>query len=388
MKPKYFNTDTIVKSLRSSGVSEEDLKDVAFVGCVEQSVPGKTWGWHNAGLVNLGKCLELAMNDGVELLTGKRLGPATGKPEDFKTMDDVWNAFEKQVETATNYLITAVNTVDTAHRTVLPLPYESLLIEDCIAKGKELNQGGARYNFTGIQGIGLATVADSLTAINKLVFEEKKVKLSDYIEAAKTDYANNDELYADIMSAPKFGNDIDEADSIAEKVVTIYCSKVENHKNPRGGIFIPGMYSISAHVPFGQGTIKMDGNKISGPLSDGTSPVQGAIKNGPTGVAKSQAKLDHVRVTNGTLLNVKYLASQLKSPENIERLAAFLKAFMEIGGYHVQINVTDVKELKDAQKNPEKYPYLMVRVAAYVALFNQISKEIQDEIISRSELEL
>lgn len=389
MKPKFFNYETIMKSLKTLGVSDEDLKNVAFVGCVEQSVPGKTWGWHNAGLVNLAKCLELALNDGMDQITGVKLGPSTGKLSEMQSIEDVWAAFDKQVESATNLLIAALHAVEQAHREILPLPYESLLVDDCVEVGRELNRGGARYNFSGIQGIGLATVSDSLCAIKQLVFQQKKISLTDFVKAAKNDYLGKEVLLKDIiLNVPKFGNDDDAVDEIAQKVVNMYCSKVEGHPNQRGGKFIPGMYSISAHVPFGKGTVKMDGSLIAEPVSDGTSPSQGCIANGPTGVAKSQAKLNHVRVTNGTLLNVKYLASQLADKENIDRLAAFIKAFMDIGGYHLQINVVDVAELKDAQKHPEKYPYLMVRVAAYVALFTQLSKDIQDEIISRSELQL
>ncbi|MFZ5631323.1 MAG: glycyl radical protein [Bacillota bacterium] len=387
MKPKFFNTDIGIQSLLSLGVNLDDVRDFAFVGCVEQSVPGKTWGWHNAGLVNLAKCLELALNDGIDNSSGQRIGPSTGKISVLQSMEDVWNAFKIQTGNAVKLLVAALHAVEEAHRTLVPLPYESLLIDDCVEMGRELNSGGARYNFTGIQGIGLATVADSLCAIKNLVLEEQKITLSELVNAAKKDFNDEEELRQTLLRmAPKFGNDDDDVDMIARKVAIIYCTEVEQYRNQRGGKFIPGMFSISAHVPFGKGTMSTDGRLKSEPLSDACSPAQGRVSVGPTGVARSVAKLDHVRVTNGTLLNVKYLASQLAKDENVARLAAFLRAFMQMGGYHVQINVVDPAMLRDAQKHPERYPHLLVRVAAYVALFTQLSKDIQDEIIARSEL--
>lgn len=389
MKPKFFNTDLGIESLLTLGVSLADARNFCFVGCVEPSVPGKTWGWHNAGLVNLGKCLELALNNGIDHISGQRLGPATGKASELHTMDDIWDAFQSQTRNAVSTVVTALLSVEEAHRTRIPLPYESLLVDDCVEEGKELNSGGARYNFTGIQGLGLATVADSLCAIDKFVFQKNKLTLAQLVDAMKKDFSGEEELQQLLLrKAPKYGNDEEEVDVIAQKITTLYCAEVEHYQNLRGGKFIPGMFSISAHVPFGVGTMSADGRLKHEPLSDACSPAQGRVSAGPTAVARSVAKLDHVRVTNGTLLNVKYLASQLAGEEQLARLAAFLRTFMQLGGYHVQINVVDPAVLRDAQQNPAKYPHLLIRVAAYVALFTQLSKSIQDEIIARSELQL
>jgi len=389
MKPKFFNTDIGIQSLLSLGVNLNDARDFAFVGCVQPSAPGKTWGWHQAGLVNLAKCLELALNDGVDQSSGERLGPSTGQISALRSMADVWNAFKIQTGNAVKLLVSAVQAVEGAHCKLIPLPYESLLVDDCVEVGKELNSGGARYNFTGIQGIGLATVADSLCAIKNLVFEKQKTTLPELVNAARKDFVGEKELQQMLLrTVPKFGNDNDDVDMIARNIASIYCGEVERYRNHRGGKFIPGMFSISAHVPFGKGTISTDGRLMSDPLSDACSPAQGRAALGPTAVARSVAKIDHVRVTNGTLLNVKYLSSQLAKEENVVRLAAFLRGFNQMGGYHVQINVVDPAMLRAAQKNPERYPDLLVRVAAYVAQFTQLSKEIQDEVIARSELSL
>ncbi|SFR00858.1 glycyl radical protein [Desulfoscipio geothermicus] len=389
MKPKIFNAHIGLDILLSLGIPLQDARNYAFVGCVESSVPGKTWGWHNAGLINFGKCVELAMNDGIDMKSGQRLGPPTGNFESFGTFDDFLYAYRTQVASAVRLLVTALHVVEDAHRKVLPLPFESVLIDDCLEKGQELNSGGACYNFTGIQGIGLATAADSLAAINSHIFEHKRLKPSELLNAVKSNFVGKENIRLLLLNdSPKYGNDNDQVDSLARLISQHYCEEVFRYQNRRGGKFIPGLFSISAHVPFGQGVVTADGRKCNDPLSDACSPAQGRIRRGPTAVARSVAKLDHVQVANGTLLNVKFPVSTLKGEEKIIKLASYVRTFMELGGFHIQVNVVNVELLREAQKYPEKYPDLMVRVAAYVALFTQLSKEMQDEIIARSELEI
>jgi formate C-acetyltransferase len=389
MKPKFFNVEVGMKHLISFGASIKEARNYAFDGCVESEVPGKTWGWHNAGLINLAKCLELVLNNGVDPITKERIGIETGDPRSFKSFDEFKEAFKKQVTHAIKLLVIAIHAIETAHKELVPLPFESILVDDCIEKGIDLHNGGAKYNLTGIQAIGLATVADSLMVIKKLVYEEKALTMEELLEALNNNFQSNEELRQMLLNkVPKFGNDIDEVDELASEILLIYCNEVKKYKNMRGGYFNPGAFSISAHVALGKAVgATPDGRKAGEPLSDACSPAQGRCRNGPTAVYKSLLKLNHEIVTNGTLLNMKFNVSSFKGEENIKRFVNLLRAYMDSGGFHVQFNVIDPKVLEEAKENPEKYPDLLVRVAAYVALFSQLGKEVQEEIISRSMLE-
>lgn len=388
MKPKFFNADVGLKALLSLGVPLEDARDWAFVGCVENSVPGKTWGQHNAAMVNLGKCLELALFGGKDYRTGKLLGEPTRPLGEITDFNEFLEAFCRQVARAVRTAVSALHIIEKAHAEIAPLPYASLLVEDCLEKARDPNAGGARYNFTGLQGVGLATVADSLVALKKLVFEEKKITKAELLTALTTNFREASHIRQELLQAPKFGNDHDEVDQLAAKVVQWFSQEVLRYRNRRGGRFIPGFFSVSTHVPFGKGVITVDGRTWDDPLSDACSPAQGRARRGPTGVARSVAKLDSVLAANGTLLNVKFPASALKGEEKLRKLAQYIRTYFSLGGFHLQINVVDVAQLRRAQENPELYPDLLVRVAAYVALFTQLSKEVQEEIIRRSELEL
>jgi formate C-acetyltransferase len=389
MKPKFFNAHVGMQHLLSLGADLTEARNYAFAGCVESTIAGKTWHWANAGSVNLVKCLELTFTRGVDHSTGERLGKDTGALSKFSNFEDFYAAFSEQVKNATKLLVNALHCVETAHRDLVPLPYESLLVRDCIDKGRDLHQGGAKFNLTGIQGVGLATTADSLFAIKRSVFEEKKFTLKQLLEMVQRDWEGKEaERQYVLHKIDKYGNDEDEVDSIAGKIVDTYCKGVAEFKNLRGGPFVPGLFSVSTHVPFGFNVLSFDGRKKNDPLSDGCSPSQGRASKGPTAVAASLAKLDHAAVINGTLLNAKFNSMALSEHETIKKLSKFVGAFMRMDGFHLQINLINPAMLREAIDHPERHPNLLVRVAAYVALFSQLSREIQEEILSRSELGL
>lgn len=388
-KPKFFNYETGVKQLIGKGASPEEARQgLAFVGCVAPAMVGKSWGPLNWGFLSLPKCLELALNNGVDPLTGIQAGPATGNAENFISYSEIEEAFYGQMNNAVKQQMILNDALEIAHRDLVPLPFESILVDDCLEKGLPLASGGAHLNNPAIEGVGLSTVADSLMALKKLVFKEHSITMKALLEALSVNFNNNEIIRQKLISkAPKYGNDIDEVDFIARDIGRAFSKEVERYRSPRGASYCAGLYSISAHAAMGMGIgATPDGRKAGEPFSDGLSPVQGAPKNGPTAVINSVCKIDHVAAKNGTLLNMKFHSSIMNDPEKIKKFIGLLRAFMKQGGYHVQFNIIDTAQLKDAQNNPDAYPELLVRVAAYIALFTQLPKEIQDDIIKRTEL--
>jgi len=387
--PKLFNDRTAIQSLLSQGVSLQDARNYCIVGCVEPEVPHKTNGWHNAGLINLAKCLELALNNGLCRLTKTRLGPETGDPTKFTSFEEVIEAFEKQLRHFVRLLVIADNVCDKAHMELDSQTLASLLIDDCLDSGLDWSKGGAHYNWSGIQGIGLANVADSLAAIRKLVFEEQKLTITELTKALDDDFkVNNNQLSicSKLMNAPKFGNDDDAVDQIARSIVRMFHDITEQFINPRGGRYRIGLYSLTANIPFGKVVGALPDGRIAGePLADNASPMRGRDALGPTAVFKSVAKLDLVLVHNGALLNMKFTPSMLNSTEDLMKFANLIRTYFDLGGYHVQFNVVSKETLIDAQKHPENYRNLLIRVSGYSAYFVELSKEIQDEIILRTE---
>ncbi|MBP3039893.1 glycyl radical protein [Bacillaceae bacterium Marseille-Q3522] len=434
--PAYYSDEVIIPSLVSRGVTLADARDYGIIGCVEPQKGGKTEGWHDAAFFNMAKVLEITLNNGV--VNGKQLGPKTGDFTTCPSFEALKAAYEKQMHYFVQLLVNADNSVDIAHGTRAPLPFLSSMVDDCIGKGKSLQEGGAHYNFTGPQGVGVANVGDSLMAIKKLVFEEGKVTLSELKQALdcnfgagqsvedsslngitqealvevikklllegnkvsldelqgipnlKVDRGNsgNQEYLRQLLEnrAPKYGNDFDEVDLLARDAALIYCREVEKYRNPRGGAFQPGLYPVSANVPMGAETgATPDGRKAGQPLADGVSPVSGRDKKGPTAAANSIAKLDHCIASNGTLFNQKFHPSALAGQAGLENLAALVRGFFELKGMHVQFNVVSRETLIEAQKHPEKYKNLVVRVAGYSAHFTSLDKTIQDDIINRTE---
>jgi len=391
MKPKFFNYETALQHVLDKGATlEEAMEGLVIIGCVSSGIAGRTWGNNNMAFVNLPKVLELTLNNGIDPLTGRKVGPASGDPSTFKSFDEFFNAFKEQLRHAIRMAVILSIVIENTHKEVNPQPFASILVDDCIDKGLSVWEGGARYNIAGIEGVGLATLADSLAVIKKFTFEERRVPLTELIKALHNNWKGYEYLRQVIINeAPKFGNDDDYVDNIASEVAKIFCEEVSKYRTPRGTPYYPALYSVSAHVGLGRFTgATPDGRYAREPLSDGASPAQGRCLIGPTGVIKSLTKLDHRIATNGTLLNMKFNASLLRSPEKRKKFIALLKTYMELGGYHVQFNFIDTEILREAQRFPEKYPELLVRVAAYVAQFTALPKELQDDIIARSELDL
>ena len=425
--PAYYNDEVIIPSLMSRGLTIEDARDYNIIGCVEPQKAGKTWGWHDAAFFNMLKPMELVFNNG--LLDGVQVGIRTGDVSTFTSFDEFFNAYKAQMEYTISLLVNADNAIDEAHAVRCPLPFLSSMVDDCIKRGKTPEQGGAVYNFTGPQGFGIANVADALYAIKKLVFEQKKFTLADFKEAMENNFGKdsgnhlemtekiakelaksgveiNDQIVAEIYNTLKeqninfkhnelreniisldaFGNDISEVDAMAREAAYTYTKPLLKYKNPRGGIFQAGLYPVSANVPLGAQTgATPDGRYAYTPVADGVSPSAGRDVNGPTASANSVSCLDHGIASNGTLFNMKFHPSALAGDAGLENFAALIETYFEMKGSHMQFNVVSRETLRDAQKHPEKYKSLVVRVAGYSALFTTLSKSLQDDIINRTE---
>ena len=385
-KPHLFNDEIIIPALLKEGVSLEEARGYTLIGCVESGVPGKMDAWANVSMFNLVKCLELALNQGVCALTGEQAGIRTKDPLEFQSMDEIIRAYEEQVSYFVKHMTICANAIDLAHQQILPLPLLSALFPDCLEKGKDVTKGGAKYNFSGPQGVGIADVADSLMAVKKLVFDEKKYTLTQILEAMRKDFEGYEMLRRDLEDAPKYGNDLDEVDEYAVRAGRQYCTEVSAYANARGGRFRAGLYPVSANVPMGMDVAAMpNGRKSKTPLADGVSPSIGADRNGPTAVIKSVAKLDHIKASNGTLLNQKFNPDILKTDEQLELFMALIRTYFELGGWHMQFNVVSADTLKDAQIHPENYKNLLVRVAGYSAFFVDLDQSLQKNIIDRTE---
>ena len=386
-KLPFFNDNAIVPALCGDGVPLDAGRDYGIVGCVEPTPTGNSMGITNACYFNLAKCLELSLNDGRCLLCGEEIGPRTGDARGFVSFPDVKDAFVSQTEHAVAQMICALNSIETVIATYLPHTYSSLLVDGCMERGQDVTAGGADFNYTGVQGIGLADVADSLAAVQKLVFLEKAVSMPDLLDALGVDFEGKESLRQMLIKrGPKYGNDIDEVDSLAQFVAETYCHIVRKAKDPRGGSYRPGLFCLSSNVPFGGSTGALpSGRKARTPLADGgLSPKHGMDTNGPSAVMKSVAKIDHALASNGITLNQKYVPSALRNDEQRKKLTASIRAYFELGGFQIQFNIIDTGTLRRAQEAPEQYRDLVVRVAGYSAFFVDLDRAIQDEIIERT----
>ena len=417
------------------GLSLEDARDYCIIGCVEPQKAGKTDGWHDAAFFNMCRPLELVFSGGVD--KGTRIGPDTGNVAQMRSFEEVYEAYKTQQSYMIKLLVNANNAIDAAHAVRCPLPFQSCMVEDCIGRGKSLQEGGAIYNFTGPQGFGIANNTDGLIAIKKLVFEEGRFTLAELRDAMAANFGYgitgkaaekmtvdvaaklaecgmeiNDRairlIYDEIATAsaldseeraryreikrlideeaPKYGNDIREVDMFARDVANTYTKEVEKYKNVRGGIFQAGLYPVSANVPLGASTgATPDGRLAFTPLADGIGPASGRDVKGPTATANSVARLEQSVASNGTLLNQKFHPSALEGMAGLTKFVALIRSYFDQKGMHVQFNVVTRETLLDAQKNPEKYKTLVVRVAGYSALFTTLSRSLQDDIIARTE---
>ncbi|KEI01730.1 pyruvate formate-lyase [Clostridium botulinum] len=393
--PAFYNDEVIIPMLVNNGLTLEDARDYAIVGCVEPQKPGKTDGWYDAAFFNLAQILKLTIDNGK--MDGKQVGPKTGEFKQFKNIDEFIEAYKRQMEYFVSQMVAADNCVDIAHKERAPLPFLSSMLDDCIAKGKSIQEGGGHYRFSGPLGVGIANVGDSFMAIKKLIFDEEKFTLAQLKEALDTNFGENEtdkvkkSQFEDIKQillhrSPKFGNDIDEVDEFTREGALIYCKEVSQHFNQRGGKFIPGLYPVSNNVHLGSLVgATPDGREAYKPIADGVSPTRGADVKGPTAAANSVAKLEHYAAPSGTLFNQKFSPSSLKGDNGLKNLASLIRSYFDEKGMHIQFNVVDKNILIDAQKHPEKYRDLIVRVAGYSAQFVCLDKGIQDDIIKRTE---
>lgn len=433
--PAYYNDEVMIPSLMSRGLTLEDARDYCIIGCVEPQKAGKTDGWHDAAFFNMCRSMEMVFSNGMD--KGVQIGPQTGDVALMQSFDEFYNAYKTQQSYFIKLLVNANNAIDVAHAQRCPLPFQSCMVEDCIGRGKALQEGGAIYNFTGPQGFGIANNTDGLLAVKQLVFEERKVTLAELRDAINANFGyglqgkaaervtseiavslaqQNVEITKDVIrmiydsvtsgagidegkkaryreikrlideTCPKYGNDIYEADMLARDVANTYTKEVEKYKNPRGGIFQAGLYPVSANVPLGAQTgATPDGRLAFTPIADGIGPVSGRDKKGPTATANSVAKLEQGIASNGTLLNQKFHPSALAGMSGLSKFVALIRSYFDQKGMHMQFNVVTRETLLDAQKHPEKYKTLVVRVAGYSALFTTLSRSLQDDIINRTQ---
>ncbi len=385
--PAFFNDESIVPVLQNMGVPLAEARDYAEVGCVEPQVPGKTNGYYPAGFLNLGKVLTLALHNGTDPATGERLGPADPAFRGFASYAEVTAAMDRQLDHVIRLLVTGDNILDELHGQLAPNPFVSLFVDDCLARGLAYEQGGAVYNYTGPNSVGLANVADALMAIKRLVFAERRVEMAALLAMLDQDFAGHEGGRLLLLNrAPKYGNDDDEVDGIARGLANRVLTGFKQYRNPRGGRFEPGLQSISAHALFRDAVAATpDGRTSRMLLADGgISPAQGRDRRGPTAVIRSAAKLDHREASNGTLLNIKLSPESVAGEAGLENLAALIRTYFQLGGQHVQFNVIDSAVLRDAQAHPEQYRDLVVRVAGFSVLFTSIDRVLQEDIIERT----
>lgn len=383
-QPSFFNTDAIVQQLLSQGKSLVDARNGGASGCVETGAFG-TEAYTLSGYFNLNKVLEIALNNGFEPKSGKHIGLQTGEPENFTDFEDLFLAFEKQLNYLIDIKIEGNNRIEQLFAEHMPVPFMSLLIDDCIANGKDYNAGGARYNTSYIQGVGLGSITDNLSALKKWVFDEKQMNMKELLAALRSNFSGRDELrYKLVYETPKWGNNDDLADCHAVRVFNSFYKAVDGRPSWRGGKFRINMLPTTSHVYFGSVIGAMPDGRLAGePLSEGISPVQGADQKGPVAVLQSAAKIDHIK-TGGTLLNQKFSPSFFGSDEAIDKLCALVRTWFRLDGHHIQFNVVNAETLRDAQKHPEKHRDLIVRVAGYSDYFNDLGESLQNEIIHRT----
>ena len=383
-QPSIFNADTIVQELVRQGKTVEDAREGGASGCVEAGAFGRE-AYFLTGYFNLPKILEMTLHNGIDPRTGKQVGPVTGNPTVFETFDDFLDAYKRQLQHFIDIKIKGNNIIERINAKYMPVPFLSLFIDDCVANAKDYNAGGARYNTSYIQGVGLGTITDSLTALKYQVFDNRTIATKDFLDALNTDFQGYDDFRQLLVnSTPKYGNDEDYADDVMKEIFESFYEAVNGRPNTRGGVHRINLLPTTCHIYFGSmiGALP-DGRRAGKPLSEGISPVQGADRNGPTAVVKSAAKIDHIR-TGGTLLNQKFLPQVLEDEQGITKLAHLIRAYFKMDGHHMQFNVVNSDELRRAQDYPDDYRDLIVRVAGYSDYFVDLTPQLQNEIIERT----
>ena len=384
-QPSVFNTDALVQEMLRAGKDVLDARNGGCSGCVETGAFG-TEAYILTGYFNLPKILELTLNDGFDKRTGKQIGLKTGTATDYRTYEELFAAYKAQVQHFMRIKLTGNNIIERIFMKYMPVPFLSVLIEDCIRNGKDYMCGGARYNSSYVQGVGLGSITDMLTALRYHVYDKKTIAMETMEKALANDFKGFEELqYQLVYHTPKYGNDDDYADEQEVQVFDMYYDVLSGHKSPRGADYRVNMLPTTCHVYFGKVTgATPDGRNAWKVLSEGISPVQGADTNGPTAVIRSAAKIDHIK-TGGTLLNQKFTPSLLSTEEGCNNLVHLIRAYFRMDGHHIQFNVVDADTLREAQKHPEDYRDLIVRVAGYSDYFNDLGEDLQNEIICRTE---
>jgi pyruvate formate-lyase/glycerol dehydratase family glycyl radical enzyme len=384
-QPSVFNSDLVVEEMLRNGKSIEDARQGGTSGCVETGAFGKE-NYALTGYFNLPKVLELALHDGLDPRTERQLGPHTGTAEQMAEYADLWTAFQRQLQYWVDVKVRGNQVIERLFATQMPAPFLSLLIDDCISRGRDYHDGGARYNTSYIQGVGLGTMTDTLSASKSEVYEDHALTLAGLVAALDKDYAGHERLQQRMLNRThKYGNDDPYADSIMQEVFEAYYASVDGRPNTRGGSYRIDLLPTTVHVYFGSVTgATADGRRAGTPLSEGISPVQGADRRGPTAVIRSAAKMDHVR-TGGTLLNQKLATELLRTEEDLDNLVHLVRTYFALDGHHVQFNVVDAATLRAAQAHPQEHRNLIVRVAGYSDFFCDLGLALQDEIIARTE---
>jgi pyruvate formate-lyase/glycerol dehydratase family glycyl radical enzyme len=385
--PQIANDESIIPSLEWLGITPEDRLDYALVGCVELTTQGNYLGWSDAAMFNLVKVLELTLNNGKCMITGKQIGFRTGSLVDYYNYADLVAAYQKQMNFFISKMIKACEEVEKCHREHLPSPFLSAVINDCLQSGKDVTAGGAKYNLSGIQAIQVANVADSLAVIKKLVFEDSTIEKKIMLEALKNNFEGNEPLrQLCINKVSKYGNDEASVDKIGAEWVEYFSGQLMKYRNYRGGKYHLGLYTVSAHVPMGENVGATPDGRLSGsPLADGgLSPMYGRDVQGPTAVLNSVSRIPSHLASNGTLLNLKFLPSIFENEYEKEKFTLLLRSFISLPVHHVQFNVITNEELLKAKSDPQSYKDLTIRVAGYTAYFTELAGELQDEIIKRT----
>ncbi len=386
--PQVFNDEVIIPAQLRRGIAPDDALNYAVVGCVELSTPGKALGWSDAAMFNLARLVEITLFGGKDPAGGRQIGLETPPLDGMASFEEFEAAYDRQLAHFVPLMVQGCNIVDGVHAEVLPSPMLSLVIDDCIERGLDVTAGGAHYNFSGVQGVQVANVADSLAVVRQAVFEERWLDAGDLLDALRHDYEGYETLRQRLLHrVPKYGNDDDRVDSLARKWADRYSELVAGYSTLRGGVYQPGFYTVSAHVPMGAAVgATPDGRRAGEPLADGgLSPSAGQDRKGPTAVLRSVSKISLKLASNGTLLNMKFLPAFFDGERALEKFVALLRGFSRLKIPHVQFNVVSAATLREAQAHPEKYRHLVVRVAGYSAYFTELDKDLQDEIIRRTE---
>lgn len=383
--PSVFNTDAVVEELIRQGKSIDDARCGGTSGCVETGAFGKE-AYILTGYFNIPKVFEITLNNGIDIRTGKKLGIETGNPTQFESFEELFNAFKKQMHHFIEIKLRGNSIIEKLYATYMPAPFLSIIVDDCIKKGKDYNAGGARYNTNYIQGVGIGSITDSFSAIKHHVFDNKTIAMEQLLTALRDNFEGHEKIRQMLINkTPTYGNDDDYADDIMVSVFEAFYNEVDGRRNVKGGNYRIDMLPTTCHIYFGSVIgATPDGRRAREPLSEGISPVQGADRHGPTAVIKSASKMDHIK-TGGTLLNQKFTPQVLEGEEGLEKLTHLIRSYFKLDGHHIQFNVVSADTLREAQKNPGKYGDLIVRVAGYSDYFSNLSKELQDEIITRTE---